>query len=76
MGKILPPCTLKLWDVETKYMKLYQDMRLSFNHLNSSVDYYEQVIKPNFLRQDEIDTAKFVEIKKARDLLDQNQGSP
>lgn len=26
---------------ETKYIKLYQDMKQNYNHLNSSVEYYE-----------------------------------
>lgn len=29
---------------ETRYIKLYQDMKLNFNHLNSSIEYYEQMI--------------------------------
>lgn len=60
----------------TKYIKLYQDMKLSFNHLNSSIDYYEQIIQPNFNSQGDVETSKFIEIKQVSDLLEQNPDIP
>lgn len=51
-------------------------MKMSFNHLNSSIDYYEQIIQPNFSNEGDIDTSKFIEIKEASELLEQNQDTP
>jgi len=59
--------------IETKYIKMYQDMKLSFNYLNGSVDFYEKMIQPHMKSEGDIQTNSFIEIKETQDLLDQSE---
>lgn len=55
--------------IQTKYIKMYQDLKLSFSYLNGSVDYFEK-IQP-FMSEGDIETSGFIEIKKTEDMLDE-----
>lgn len=56
--------------LQTKYMNMYLDTKQSFTHLNDSKEYSEKYVEPSLKVKGEIDTQKYVEVKKMTDLLD------
>ena len=53
--------------IETKYVRMFQDMKQNFDFLNGSVNFFNHIKLPN----DKIfDTQNVIEIKQISDLLD------
>lgn len=60
--------------LETQFVKLYTDMNQNHNHLNNSVDFYDNFIK-NELDSDMIDTGSLNKIKSDIHLLEESKSS-